>query len=101
MRLFTCSTDKGSVHFVFTTDEERARQLFAIHIVLGNDRPSKFWLGEATVDTVLPGQRDHLRTALSQGLEAFSTYSEQDGWVMHPVQDTFDQLTEQAAGGVQ
>ena len=99
MRCFFCSTDVGCFEFLFCTDQERATQLFAIYIVLAKAQPSKLWFTELTPDTVIPSHRDHLREALSWGLEGFASYEEGQGWIIRPVQDEFDQLADEASEG--
>lgn len=99
MKLFFCSSDVGCFEFVFTTDVERATQLFSIYIVLGKIRPSKLWFTELTESTVTPDQRDHLREALSRGVEGFASYEEGAGWVIRPVQAEFDRLSTEAGEG--
>ena len=101
MRLFFCSTDVGCFEFLFTTDEQRATELLGIYIVLAKINPSKLWFTELTPETVIPTHRQHLREALSWGLEGFASHDDGKRWVIRPVQDEFDQLVEDtAAGGV-
>lgn len=96
MRLFFCSTDVGCFEFLFTTDEQRATELLGIYIVLAKINPSKLWFTELTSETVVPAHRDHLREALSWGLEGFASYEDGKGWVIRAVQDEFDKLVEDA-----
>jgi hypothetical protein len=99
MKLFFCSTDVGSFEFLFTTDEQRAVELLGIYIVHAKINPSKLWFAELTPDTVVAAHRQHLREALTWGLEGFASYEDEKGWVIRPVQDEFDQLVEDAAEG--
>ncbi len=102
MRLFFCSTDTGCFEFLFTTDEQRAIQLFSIFVVLAKVRPTRMWFNELTSETVIPEHREHLREAQSRGVEAFASYEDRNGWVMRLVQDRFDELSEVATeGGVE
>ena len=102
MKLYFCSTDVGCFEFLFTTDEQRATQLFGIYIVLAEFRPSKLWFTELTPETVVPAHREHLREALSQDLEGFASYEDGVGWAIRSVQQEFDDLSADAnAGGVQ
>ena len=100
MRMYFLTTDTGCFEFLFTTDEQRAIQLFSIYVVLVKARPRKMWFTELTPDTVIPEHREHLREALSQGVEAFGSYEDGKGWVMRLVQDRFDELSEAAVGSV-
>jgi len=99
MRCFFCSTDVGCFEFLSCSDEERAIQLFAVFTVLAKVRPSKLWFTELTPDTVIPSHRDHLREALSWGLEGFASYEDGEGWIIRPVQHEFDQLAADANEG--
>ncbi|HXH51961.1 MAG TPA: hypothetical protein VNH53_00830 [Sphingomicrobium sp.] len=99
MKLFFCSTDVGCFEFLFTTDEQRATQLLGIYIVLAKINPSKLWFTELTPDTVVTAHREHLREALSWGLEGFASYQDGKGWVIRPVQQEFDKLAEDASEG--
>lgn len=99
MKLFFCSTDVGCFEFLFTTDEQRAAELFGIYIVISKLNPSKLWFSELTADSVVPSHREHLREALSRGLEGFASYEEGSGWVIRGVQHEFDQLAEDADEG--
>ena len=99
MKLFFCSTDVGCFEFLFTTDEQRAIELLGIYIVLAKINPSKLWFTELSPGTVIPSHRTHLQEALSWGLEGFASYEEGKGWVIRPVQDEFDQLSEDAGVG--
>jgi len=99
MKLFFCSTDVGCFEFLFTTDEQRATQLFAIYVVLAKTQPSKLWFTEISSDTVIPAQREHLREALSRRIEAFASYEDDNGWVMRLVEDKFDDLSADANEG--
>lgn len=99
MKLFFCSTDVGCFEFLFTTDEQRATELFGIYIVLAKLRPSKLWFTELTPDTVIPSHRAHLREALSWGHEGFGSYEDGKGWSLRPVQKEFDALAEDADDG--
>jgi hypothetical protein len=99
MRCFFCSTDVGRFEFLFCMDEERATQLFAVYTVLANVRPSKLWFTEITASTVTPSHRDHLREALSRGVEGFASYEDGKGWIIRPVQQEFDQLAEDNGEG--
>lgn len=93
MKLFFCSTDVGSFEFLFTTDEQRATELFGIYIVLSKLRPSKLRFAELTPWAVNPKHREHLLEALSRGIEGFASHEEGNGWVIRPVQAEFDQLS--------
>lgn len=99
MKLFFCSTDVGCFEFLFTTDQQRATELLGIYIVLAKLSPSKLWLTELTPDTVIAPHSEHLREALSWGLEGFASYEDGKGWVIRPVQDEFDQLAADASEG--
>ena len=99
MKLFFCSTDVGCFEFLFTTDEQRAVELLGIYIVLAKINPSKLWFAELTPDTVVAAHRQHLREALTWGLEGFASYQDREGWVIRPVQDEFDQLAADAGVG--
>jgi hypothetical protein len=99
MKLFFCSTDVGCFEFLFTTDEQRAVELLGIYIVLSKINPSKLWFTELSPDTVIPSHRTHLQEALSWGLEGFASYEEGKGWVICPVQDEFDQLSQDTGVG--
>jgi hypothetical protein len=99
MKLFFCSSDVGCFEFVFTTDVERATQLFSIYIVLGKVRPSKLWFTELTADRVIPAHREHLREALSRDIEGFGSYEDGVGWIIRPVQQEFDELAAEADAG--
>jgi hypothetical protein len=99
MKLFFCSTDVGCFEFLFTPDEQRAIELLGIYIVLAKIYPSMLWFTELTPETVIPSHRDHLREALSWGLEGFASYEDGRGWVIRPVQQEFDQLAEDASEG--
>ena len=99
MKLFFCSTDVGCFEFLFTTDEQRATELLGIYIVLAKLNPTKLWFTELSPETVVPSHREHLREALSWGLEGFATYAEEKGWVIRPIQDEFDNLAEDANEG--
>jgi hypothetical protein len=96
MKLFFCSTDVGCFAFLFTTDKQRAMELFATYMVVAKISPSKLWFTELTPDTVIPSHRKELREALAWGLEGFASYEDGRGWVIRPVQDEFDQLAEDA-----
>jgi hypothetical protein len=74
MKLYFLSTDVGCFEFLFTTDDTRATQLFAIYVALAKLRPSKLWFTEITVDAVIPPHRDDLKHALSWGSEGFASY---------------------------
>ena len=99
MKLFFCSTDVGCFEFLFTTDEQRVTELLGIYIVLAKINPSKLWFTELSPETVIPSHREHLREALSWGLEGFASYEDGKGWIIRSVQDEFDQLVEDAADG--
>lgn len=99
MRLFFCSTDVKCFESLFCENEERATQLFSIYMVLGKLQPNKLWFTELTPDTMIPWHCDHLREALSLGLEGFASYEDGTGWVIRPVQHEFDQLAEDASVG--
>jgi len=101
MKLYFCSTDVGCFEFLFTTDEQRATEVFAIYIVLAKLRPSKLWFTELTPDTVVPSHREHLMHALSKGIEGFGSYEDSTGWVIRPVHAEFDQLSGDAGGGAE
>lgn len=100
MKLFFCSTDVGCFEFLFTSDHQRATELLGIYIVLAKLSPSKLWLTELALDTVSPPHRQHLREALSWGLEGFASYEDGAGWAIRPVQDEFDELVADASEGV-
>lgn len=99
MKLFFCSTDVGCFEFLFTTDEQRAVELLGIYIVLAKINPSKLWFTELSPNTVIPSHRTHLQEALSWDLEGFGSYEEGTGWVIRPVQNEFDQLSEDTGVG--
>ena len=99
MKLFFCSTNSGCFEFLFTTDEQRAIQLFSIYVVLAKAGPAKMWFNELTTTTVIPAHLEHLQTALSLGVEAFGSFDEKEGWVMCLVQDRFDQLSDVSIDG--
>ena len=99
MRLYFFTTDTGCFEFLLTTDEQRAIQLFAIYVVLGKAKPTKMWFTEMTPDTVIPEHLQHLEEALAYGFESFASYEHGNGWVMVPVQRTFDQLSNEAGEG--
>lgn len=97
MKLFFCATDVGCFEFLFTTDEQRATQLFGTYIVLAKLKPKRLWFSELTAETVLPSQREHLREALARGIEGFASYEEDTGWIIRPVEQQFDKLAEDAS----
>lgn len=97
MKLFFCFTETGCFEFLFTTDEQRAIQLFSIYVALAKDGLTKIRVKELTQDTVIPAHHKHLREALALDVEAFGSLDEEKGWVMHLVDDRFDQLSEVAA----
>jgi hypothetical protein len=99
MKLYFLSTDVGCFEFLFTTDDTRATQLFAIYITLAKLRPSKLWFTELTLDTVIPAHREHLKHALLWGSEGFASYEEGSGWIIRPLQQEFDQLSDDAGEG--
>ena len=101
MRLFFFTTDTGFFEYLFTTDEQQAVQTFAIYLVLSKTPVSKMWFTEVTLASVGCEHRDHLREALSQGLEAFGLYQNGKGWDLRLVQDRFDELSRQAEGAAQ
>ena len=96
MKLFFCSTDVGCFEFLLTTHEQRAIELLGIYIVLAKVNASKLWFTELSPQTVGPAHREHLREALSWGLEGFASFEDGKGWVIRPVQDEFDRLVEEA-----
>ena len=102
MRLYLCTTDTGCSEFLFTTDEERATQLFTIYLFLAEAEPATVSVSELTRATVPPEHQLHLEEALAQGTEAFASYELGKGWVMCIIQQKFDQLSAAAGkGGVQ
>jgi hypothetical protein len=99
MRLYFFTTDNGCFEFLFTTDEQRAIQLFSIYVVLGKVQPTRMWFSELTPTTVIPEHRQHLEEALARQVEAFASYERPNGWVMVLAQDRFDQLSHEAGEG--
>lgn len=99
MRLYFCTTDTGCSEFLFTTDEQRAIQLFTTCVVLSEGRPTRCSIREVTLATELPERRQHLAEALAHGIEGFASYELGSGWEMVLVQTRFDQLSNAAGEG--
>ena len=97
MRLYLCTTDTGCSEFLFTTDQERATQLFTTYLFLAEVEPSTVSISELTLATVPSEHRRHLESALAQGIEAFASYELGRGWVMCLIQHRFDQLSAAAS----
>lgn len=100
MKLFFISTDTGCFEYLFTTNEQRAVQTFAIYLMLAKSPVSRMSFTEVTPSSVMPEHRDHLRKALSQGLEAFGSYQAGKGWMLRLVQHRFDELSQIGEGDV-
>ena len=99
MRLYHCTTDTGHSEFLFTTDEQRAIQLFATYVVLSEGEPTGLSIREVTLVTELPERRQHLAEALAHRIEAFASYELGSGWEKVLVQTRFDQLSNAAGEG--
>ena len=96
MRLYQCTTDTGCSEFLFTTDEQRAIQLFTTYIALAEVGPTGLSIRGVTLATELPERRQHLAEALAHGIEGFASYELGSGWDMVLVQTRFDQLSDAA-----
>ena len=93
MKLYYGSTDAGSFDLLLTTDDERAVQLFSIHMVLSKLKASRMRVKELTTDAEINEYPEGLKDVLSQGVEAFLTHDLNQGWVAHPVFARFDALS--------
>lgn len=93
MKLYYGSTDVGSFDLLLTTDEDRAVQLFSMHMVLSKVQATRMTVRELASDAEVCEHPEGLRDMLSQGLEAFLTYDLDQGWVAHPVVARFDSLS--------
>ena len=101
MRLYFCSSDVGCFQFLFTTDDQRASQLFTIYLVLARLQPTVVGINELTPESMLPDDQEDLREALSRGIEAFASFEPGEGWVVQSIQETFQALSDEAGGGGQ
>jgi hypothetical protein len=93
MKLYYCSTDAGGFDLLLTTDEDRAVQLFSIHVVLSKVQATRMTVRELTSDAEVGEHLEGLRDMLSKEMEAFLTYELDKGWVSHPVVARFDALS--------
>jgi hypothetical protein len=70
-----------------------------MYLALGKAGSSKAWVKELAPGKVIPKNAIHLWKALSGPVEGFLRYEDGDGWLVLPIQEEFDQLSDHADEG--